>query len=164
MIKLVEFGIGCTKERIKTPEKAWDEQFELLKGLKEAEGSYYDLSEEQVRKEQEKIMKKGSITSRLKLKIKEDEEPVPLGVWANNQKKMLNKYRGKTIEEIREDGTIDEEEKRRVIKLLEFGIQPANKKITSQNIGKATYTASALQCDDVSNVIKELLKEKEKTD
>lgn len=120
IIALLEFGISYTDER--TPEEIWDEQFALLKGLKEAKGSYYNLSEEQVRGEQEKLKKQGSISVRLKLQTKEDEKPLALGIWVNHQKQMLNRYRGEKIEEIKNNESIDKEEKRRIIALLEFGI------------------------------------------
>lgn len=94
------------------------------------------------------------------MQIKEDGKAVALGIWISTQKKMLNKYRGKTVEEIKNDESINQEEKRRVVELLKLGIQSSREKITSQNIGQVTYTASALECDEASNLIGNLLKEK----
>ena len=163
IIALLELGIISTEERTQTPEEMWNKTYELLKGLKEAKGSYYNLNEEEVRKEQEKIKKKGGITSRLKLQVKEGKEPILLGKWVNRQKNLLlNNYRGKTLEEIKNDENIGQEEKIRIIALLELGVQPSKEEIKSQNIGQVTYTASVQECDEASNLIGNLLKEKEK--
>ena len=81
-------------------------------------------------------------------------------MWVNNQKQMLNKYRGRSIEEIKNDVSIKPEEKRRVILLLELGIQPSKSAIASQKIGQATYTATAPECDEAGDVINGLIEKK----
>ena len=89
----------------------WNKNYNLLKGLKEAEGEYLGLTLKEVEEEQEKLEENGSISYRLKLK--DGEKIYNIGRWVINQKKLLNKYRGKTKEKIEQDGTIEPEEKRR---------------------------------------------------
>ena len=58
---LLDLGI---KPAEKTPEEEWQYKYDLLKGLIEAKGSYYGLTEDTVKKEQEKLRKNGGITKR----------------------------------------------------------------------------------------------------
>ena len=102
--------------------KNFDKKLELLKGLLNAEGEYLGLTAEEVRKVQKQFKEQGSILQRLKLKIEGQSESIPIGTWLTHQRQILNNHRGKTQEEIEKDEEINEEEKRRVLELLELGV------------------------------------------
>ena len=79
------------------------------------------------------------LNSKIKLKIEGKEKPILIGSWLSNQRNILNKYRGKTKEEIEKDAGIETEEKRRVLKLLELGVSYTEEKtpeeIWNENLG-----------------------------
>ena len=61
---LLDLGIKPAENKEKATEEEWQYKYDLLKGLIEAKGSYYGLTEDTVKKEQEKLRKSGGITSR----------------------------------------------------------------------------------------------------
>ena len=126
MQKLIELGVII--EFINAKER-WDKKYELLKGLLEAEGEYLGLTVDQVKKEQEKLKKRGSISYALELQeVKGKSKPVKLGVWLTDQRaELLKPYRGKTIEEIEQDETIDLRIKRKIRLLLDLGVKALEK-------------------------------------
>ena len=103
----------------------WNRKYNLLKGLLEAKGSYYGLSEEVVKKEQEKVRETGGISfNGLKIANKD------LGQWISDEKSRgaLSKARGKTREEIENDESISVKDKERILKLWDLGIRPAKER------------------------------------
>ena len=160
VLTLLDLGISPTEERELTPEEIWNEKYNLLKGLKEAEGEYLGLTSKQVKKEQENIENNGSISQ--KLKLKDEEQEYNIGTWVTTQKQILNKYRGKTKEEIGQDEKIESEEKRRVLALLELGIQPT--KLSKNDIGKAGFGTSEEECrkaeEDLAHRVEQIEKNK----
>ena len=126
--KLLELGIRPIEEKERTPEEQWNYNYNLLKGLIEAKGSYYELTEEIVKEEQKKLRESGLITKGVKIQV--DGKQINLGQWVAVQKGkgVLKKAQGKTIEEIEKDESITEKEKERIKKLLELGIRPTEEK------------------------------------
>ena len=112
MIALLELGVSYT-----TLSKKWQENFNILKE--------YINSSEEVR---EYFERTGGIKHSTKIKV--DGEEVNIGSWLNIQRQILmKKYQGKEIDEIREDENIPEEDKKKMIALLELGVSyPTDRK------------------------------------
>ena len=155
VLELLNLGVSYIED--KSTEEMWNEKFELLKGLLEAEGEYFGLTAEKVKKVKKQFKEKGYILQSLKLKKEGKDEQI--GMWLCRQREMLNKYRGRTQEEIEKDEGIDEEEKRRVIALLKLGVR-ATKKVTSQSLGQAGFGSPVEECDkaqaDLARRVEEL--------
>ena len=135
VLELLELGVGC-----KTIEDIWDENLELLKGLLKAEGEYLGLTKEKVKKVKEQFEEKGSIMHSVKINVNGQEKKI--GEWLHRQRvKLLNKFRGKTQEAIKADKEIDDEEKRRVLELLELGVSFTQKSRTAKEIAEASISS-----------------------
>ena len=127
--KLLDLGIKPIEKKERTPDGEWSFKYGLLKGLLEAEGDYYGLKEEIVKKEQEKVRNSGGITKYDVVKIQVDGEIIDLGQWVASQKNqgVLKKIQGKNKDEIEEDDTLSTKEKERIYKLLDLGIKPTER-------------------------------------
>ena len=150
VLKLLELGVSYTEE--KAPEEIWNKNLKLLKELLKAEGEYLGLSVKKLKKVQKQFKEKGSIPPSVKLQIEGEEKPKKIGIWLNNQRQLLNKYRGKTPKEIKKDKGINKEEKRRVLKLLELGVSCTEEK-GEKTLGEIW--------DENLELLKNLLKAKE---
>ena len=121
--KLASLGVSCTEEKDKESEMTWEEKFKLLKGLLEATGEYYGLTEDQVRKIQRQFEEKGFIPQSIQLKIEGQDKPVQIGMWLSDQRKMLNKYRELILQ-----NRIDEIEDERARNLARLGVSCTEEK------------------------------------
>ena len=142
VLELLELGVSCIEKREdKTPEDIWNEKLELLKGLLSAKGEYLGLTKEKVKKIQEQFREQGYISQKLQLKIGQSDTE-NIGGWLNQQRnRLLNKFRGKTQEEIKADKEIDDEEKRRALELLELGVSFTQKSRTAKEIAEASISS-----------------------
>ena len=109
---------------------------------------------------------KGLLEANGKLTIdRNNPETVKLKSWvADQRKKLLRRYKGKTIEEIEQDEKIDAETKRRIRLLFEIGIK-APKPKTSQEIGQATFTAGVegqKELDEAESALNEAVQEQKR--
>ena len=73
----------------------------------------------------------------------------------------MKKYQGMSIEEIKKDKTIPEEDRYRMLKLLKLGL--SYPQISAQNVGKASFDSIVEECDNAQQVMSRLKEEKEKT-
>ena len=126
---LLDLGVSYLEEKQnkedKTLKEIWNENLELLKGLLEATGEYYGLTEEKVRDVQRKFEEKGYINCRLILIINGQRNSI--GKWLDSQRQMLNRYR----EEIANNKTNEinnKEDRTRVETLVTLGVSCTEEK------------------------------------
>ena len=141
--KMRKLGFGIDKSKLLqgTPEEIWNKKLDLLKDLLKAGGEYLGLTEEEVQTAQKQFEEHGFIPIKLQLKIEGQENAIQIGSWLSIQRKVLNKYRGKTVEEIETDENVDKEEKRRVLELLKLGVSFTQKSRTAKEIAEASISS-----------------------
>ena len=115
MKKLLQLGVSYPMIRETPYNNEWDKNLELL--IK------YINSSEEAKKYFEET---GRVSE--KVKVKKGDKSIYIGKWLNAQKKkILEKYKGITIEQIEEDKNIPQLDKYRLKKLLELGINDSSK-------------------------------------
>ena len=160
VLELIKLGVSFTED--KNPEEIWNQKMEMLKGLIDAKGEYLGLTEIEVKKVQKQFREQGSIKTSLKLKVEGQSEPIPIGTWLDTQRQKLNKYRGKTQEEIEKDETIKDEEKRRVLELLKLGVSLPKKRVKDLQQAKQSRDDAKAKNDQAKELEEQVSEELKK--
>lgn len=144
MVQLLDAGVEYLNTKEEYTDNIWQENFDMF--IK-----YINSSEEIL----EKFKKTGTIP--IGTKMEAEGKCVEVGNWLSNQKyQFMVKYQDMTIEEIENDESIPESDKKRMIKLLNAGVTYKKLRVTGQKIGQATFDSKVIDCDAAEKVFERL--------
>ena len=144
----LDLGVNLRLQE-KTYRQIWDEKFNLLEE--------FINSSDKIKKQ----FDKDGLIDREQI-IKNNFEEIKIGMWFFTQRNtLMKKYQGMTVEQIEKDKSIPEEDKYRMIKLLNLGL--TYPKISGQNVGKVSFDSKVEECDNAQKIINDFkLKKEEK--